>query len=335
MAKEKAPSVLNVQKTLNNKSLLPVYFLFGEDGFSLNKAVKDIEIFFAKMGVSDFDKESVSYKDRSLSEIIIAAQAFPFGSEKKLLIVKDFDLRSKTKDLAEYVKNPADFTTLVLIYDGAITKFDNELFGILFDKNFIFEARALKGQDLVNWLTGYAEENGKQLSYENAQYLISLIGDDRSLIEPQILKIFSYVGEAEEITFDAIKKLSSVTKEYTIFDLQNAIGEKDKKKSLEIAYNMLDTGKEFLYILTMLTKYFAGLAQINELEKDKIPPDAAARAVGTHRFYYPNYVKARKLYTDAQLANAVKALFNADLSVKTGSVDPKTLITVLIADLLK
>lgn len=335
MAKEKAPSVLNLQKTLNKKSLLPVYFLFGEDGFSLNKAVKDIEKFFAELGVSDFDKESISYRDRNLSDIIIAAQAFPFGSEKKLLIVKDFDLRSKTKDLAEYVRNPADFTTLVLVYDGAITKFDNELFSALFDKSFIFEARALKGQDLVNWLTAFSEENGKQLSYENAQYLISLIGDDRSLIEPQMLKILNYVGDAEEITFEAVKNISSVTKEYSIFDLQNAIGEKDKKRSLEIAYNMLDTGKEFLYILTMLTKYFAGLAQVNELEKDKISPEIAARAVGTHRFYYPNYVKARKLYTDEQLANAVRALFNADLSVKTGSVDSKTLMTVLIADLLK
>ncbi len=334
MAKEKAPSILNVQKTLNAKSLLPVYFLFGEDNYSLNKAVKDIEKFFAKLGVSDFDKESISYKDRNISDIIIAAQAFPFGSEKKLIIVKDFDLRSKGKELAGYVKDPAEFTTLVLVYDGTITKFDNELFTSLFEKNFIFEARPLKGQDLVNWLAGYAEENGKTISHENAQYLISLIGDDRSLIEPQVIKILNYVGDKEEISFEAIKNLSSTTKEYNIFDLQNAIGEKDKRKSLEIAYNMLDTGKEFLYILTMLTRYFAGLAQINELEKDKVSPDAAARAVGTHRFYYPNYVKARRLYTDDQLLKAVKALFNADLSVKTGSVDSKTLVTVLISDLL-
>jgi DNA polymerase III delta subunit len=83
----------------------------------------------------------------------------------------------------------------------------------------------------------------------------------------------------------------------------------------------------------MLTKYFSGLSRINEM-KEKIPDAQAARIVGTHPFYYKNYILARQKYSDKDLYRALNALLKTDIQQKTTSADPKSLFTILITEIL-
>ena len=116
--------------------------------------------------------------------------------------------------------------------------------------------------------------------------------------------------------------------------MQEALGRKDKPKSVKILYNLLEKGAEPTFIIAMLTKYFTGLSRINEM-KGKIDDNVAARIVGTHPFYYKNYKSARDKYSDRDLFRSINALLNADILLKTTSFDPKSLFTVLITDILK
>jgi DNA polymerase III delta subunit len=85
----------------------------------------------------------------------------------------------------------------------------------------------------------------------------------------------------------------------------------------------------------MLTRYFTGLAKITELKTMNIPVQEAARIVGTHHYYYPGYLKARTLYSDEKLVEVFRALLKADISVKTTTTDDKTIVTLLIAEILQ
>jgi DNA polymerase-3 subunit delta len=136
------------------------------------------------------------------------------------------------------------------------------------------------------------------------------------------------------IDFLTIKALSASLKENTIFDLQEALGRKDKEKSVTILYNLLEKGTDPSFIIAMLTKYFSGLSRVSEM-KGKIPDDVAARIVGTHPFYYKNYKTARDKFSDRDLFRSINAVLNADILLKTTSFDPKTLFTVLITDILQ
>jgi DNA polymerase-3 subunit delta len=154
------------------------------------------------------------------------------------------------------------------------------------------------------------------------------------MLEDQLEKICVFLNKEKEISLESIKQVSSELKQFNIFDLQNAIGLKDKAKALTVANNLLDNGAEPTFIITMLTRYFTGLAKITELQTKKTPVQEAARIVGTHHFYYPQYVKARNLFSDQKLVEVFRALLKADMSVKTTSADDKTIITLLIAEIL-
>jgi DNA polymerase III subunit delta len=337
MAKSRVnlPPISQAEISLKNGTLLPIYYLAGEDSFSIDKCLKLIEEKAKPFLTSEFDKEVFYGDDKSLSEILDAASAFPFGSEKKLLIFREFEKVKDKKNLTSYAASPSEFTILVLIHEGTISNGDSEPYKTLLKAGYIFEAKELKGAQLSSWLISYAEENGKILTRENAQLLVDISGEDRNLLEAQMEKIFTFLADKKEIDIEAIRNLSTALKEYTIFDLQNAIGKKNKSAAVKVANNLLEKGAEPTFIIFMLTKYFTALSRIRELQSKKIPDQTAARIVGTHPYYYKDYLNARKIYSDKNLLNAASALLKADLSVKTTSADSKTIILLLIAEILQ
>jgi DNA polymerase-3 subunit delta len=334
MAKSKAPSILEAVAEIKKRKFKPVYYFFGEDTYNLSFTLHTLEEAFKTLLLSEFDKEKIYSEDRAIIDILGLATSFPFGSEKKLIIVKEAEKIKDKKPLKGYAASPPEFTVLAFFHNGSITNLNSEPFKTLNENNFLFEAKELKGKNLIDWLISEAEEKEKKLSEENAHVLVDIVGENRNILEDQLEKISVFLNKGKEITIESIQQVSSELKQFNIFDLQNAIGLKEKAKSLTIANNLLDNGAEPTFIITMLTRYFISLSKITELKTKNVPDMEAARIVGTHHFYYPGYVKARTLYSDEKLVEVFRALLKADISVKTTSTENKTIITLLMAEIL-
>ncbi len=339
MAKNKVPlsSLSDAIKSLRQKKFLPIYLFSGEDEFGIEEALKIADETISPFIGSDFDKEVLYGDEQNANTIINNASAFPFASEKKLIIVKEFDKLKDKKQLSPYINSPADFSILILIQNGAIENFNTEPYKSLLQNKFIFDAKELKGKYLIEWLINTVNSNGKDITIENAQNLIDIVGENRDLVAAQLEKILNYIGNNKEITFESVKSMSSLLKEYSIFDLQNAIGKKNKKEALKVGFNLLEKATEsnkIILIIAMLTKYFTQIMRVKELAEINTTVEEGARIIGTHFFYYPDYIKASNLYREKGIYRAAQALLKADLAVKTTSLDDKTILTTLIAEIL-
>jgi DNA polymerase-3 subunit delta len=337
MAKSKAPAIQDIEKQLKQKKILPVYYLFGEDSYSVDVTFEAIEKAAQPFITSDFDKEVLYGENQSFTNIIGLASTFPFGSEKKLIIVKQAEKlkdKKEKKEIVSYFESPAEFTVLVFLHEGTITNPTSEPYKTLANQGYLFEAKELKGKSLIDWLISTVEKSGKTISYDNAQLLTDISGENRNTLESQLEKIFIYVGDNKDITIESIRGLSTSLKQYTIFDLQNAIGKKNKSAALKVVFNLLKNGMEPIQVIAMLNKYFTSLARLNELTTSNTNEFQVARIMGTHPFYLKDYYNARKMYSDRHLTAAFSALLKADLSIKTTSLDDYTLLSVLIAEII-
>ncbi len=329
MEKEKISSVSEIKKQLKQKKLLPIYFLFGEDEFALKETVDLITKYVSPLVTIEFDKQIFFGNSNTIDEVIGFSLAFPFGSEKKLAIVKEFEKIKEPERLLSYIQKPVDFTVLLLVYSETIKKFENELFKLLIQKGYIFEAKELRDEQLVSWLKDYCSEKGKTLSDENAVYFIELAGSDRNLIEMQINKIISFMKDEKVISYEIIKEQIISSREYSIFDLFNAIGNSDKSKAFTVANKILEQ-EEITMIIAMLNKYFSGIAQVPEMTKTNVPDQTAARVVGSHPYYYKDYKNAANKFTSKKLIKISRALLQSDIEVKTSSIDHKTILNILL-----
>jgi DNA polymerase-3 subunit delta len=332
-SKEHIPSILEAKMSFSKDKFLPVYFFFGNDSFSIDETVGALIKAINPHVGSDFDKETFYGDDINLPQMLSMASSFPFGAGRKFLLVKGFEKIKDKKSLTTYLNNPPEYTTITFVHNGVMQNPDSEPYKTLIKNGFMFEAKELKGESLTDWLVETARKKGKELSRENAHYLMEISGENRALLEDQLEKIFVYLGQNIEIDFTSIKMLSTALKEFTIFDLQEALGKKNKEQSVRILYNLLDHGVDPVFIVAMLTKYFTGLSRINEM-KEKMPDAQAARVVGTHQYYYKNYLAARQKYSDKDLFRALNALLKADIQQKTTSSDPKSLFTLFVTEVL-
>ena len=149
MAKKKlqAQNIYDIKNYLNKDNPLPIYYLYGKDSFAKNAVMKLIEDNYSHLITSEFDKEIISCrKGTKIEQITTAASSFSFGGEKRLLIIKDFNLIKVKKSFLNYVKSPSDFTILVIL-DNSEILYETELLRELVEKKYIFNAGGLKGSD--------------------------------------------------------------------------------------------------------------------------------------------------------------------------------------------
>jgi DNA polymerase III subunit delta len=337
MAKNKPniPSIFTIAETLKKEKFLPVYFLFGTDHFTIDTALHEIQKAVQPFISSDFDMETITAeKGSQITPVLDAAMAFPFGSGKKLIVLKNFERITDKKNLAPYLEDPPLFTILVIINSDDIADVSKEPFASLTKKNFIFEAKELKGHELAKWIVAEANKSGLSISSENALLLIDFVGEEKSLLEMHVQKFRDYLNDSNEVTPEVIEKLSSQMKTYSIFDLQDAIAKGDKSQSLKIMYNLLDTGTDLIYIVSMLNRFICTVAQSIELNKKKIPARQASKELGLSEYYYMKCSNSRLFHDHNRLLNSSRVIYKTDYSLKTTQTDPKILASILISEML-
>ena len=335
MAKIQIPSITEISKFLTKEKFLPIYFLCGEDQYTIDLALDAIEKAVTPFVLSDFDKEVISAeKNQSLTQVLDLAFSFPFGGGKKLFIVKNFEKFSDKKELVGFIKNPPEFTILVFTQAEKISDPSKDPYSSLLARRVLFEARIATGEELIDWVLKKSKQHGINFSRDLAQLLVDIVGEEKTLLEMQFQKLLNYLSDKEKVTTEDVVRLASPTKEYSIFNLQDAIGKGNKSKAVEVAYNLLDSGMEIVAIINMLSKFVLTVSQIMELMRSGINDNEAARLAGVSWGYYVNCKKASYMLDDERLLNASRALLNADVATKTSSADPKTVLLILVSEML-
>jgi len=332
MAEQFFQGISEIPKHCKLKKFSPVYLLMGEDSFSLNEAAETLEQAITPLLSSEFDKQIYFGSSSSLNEVIDFAQSFPFGDGKKFILVKEFEKMKEGKQstqLERYVKNPPEFSILVLLFNGTIKTSEKGFVKVLAERGYIFEAKLMKEASIVTWIMQFSALHKKKIAAVDAEFLLSRVGENRELLEMQLEKIISSLGEKNEITFKDIEANVAATKEYTIFNLQDAISAQKKEEAVKIALQLLEK-EGIILLLAMLNKYFTSLMQITEMLEQKLPEQMIARTVSTHPYYLKNFIAARKYFTDAKLAEISRVLFESDIAVKSTSADHKTILLILL-----
>ncbi len=328
-------SIYQLSENLRTDKLQNVYCLAGEDLFELELGRKKIENAVMPLVESDFDKEVIdANKQTEVYQITDLASAFPFGSGKKLIIVKNFEEVKNKKQISQFVSDPPEFLILVLVNAGKVNG-KVEPWKTLESKGQLFEAKNPRKHEWANWVINRAEQFKLKISRENAQLLVETVGEDKSLIDMQLRKIADFTGANAEITTEILDRLASSTKEFSIFDLLNSLSVGDKPTALKIGFNILDNGKDLSFIIPMLSKYIMTIAQSFELERAGVQEREAAGKLGVSPYYYINCKNAKFFNSDKRLFTAARALADADLTLKTSNAEPKSIFSILISEMLK
>ena len=131
------------------------------------------------------------------------------------------------------------------------------------------------------------------------------------------------MGTGKSITLEAVREIASDTRADTVFDLANALGEKNLGIALRKLQTVLRDGQAPLFVLNMLTRHFRQLWQLRELMARKVPKPELGRAIGLRSDYFlPGLMKQAANFTLVEFRGTFTRLYETDYALKSSRLKP-------------
>lgn len=303
-----------IMTQLRNRQFAPVYLLMGAEPFFIDEISKYIENNVMDEADRDFNQQVFYGKDSTPDEVVASAKQFPFGSDYRVVILKEAKTLQNFDQLIPYFRQPQQSTILVVCYKYGTVK-ATQLKNC--DKAMVtFTSEAVKDYQVAAWAQSQATKHHFTLNNQAANIISEHIGNDLSRINNEFEKLKIFLPEGAEITPEIVEKHIGISKEYNIFELQNALGERNVQKAMAICLNFAQNVKENPIVKTvaMLFPFYNKLLAYNLLA-DKSKENVAAIFGGNAYIANKNAAYALK-YSQAQLRNIISLLREYDVKAK-------------------
>lgn len=342
-----------------------VYLLYGQESYLLDNAKellkKKVVTAFPELNYNTLDGEALT-----VEQLQNACDTFPFGSEKKLVVVRqpaflvkankkgeeeednDLELESKTakdsgelKGYLELLKELPDTCCLLLLYYGNLGKAKKVKDAVTKDGSE-FEFKRIDKDDLSKWVINSFSRFNKKIGFKEMDYFIVLSGyldknSEKNLynLENEINKISAFAGRKEDITIEHIDAVMPKSLENDIFKLINSSADKRVSESLSVLSDLLMQGEEVFAILAMITKQIRTMTAVVELNQKGLDAKAAASKLKVHEFYAKNCLNHGKKIGMQGLIKGLSNCVSTESNVKSGKMDKRLAIEILIINMFQ
>ncbi|AXJ00948.1 DNA polymerase III, delta subunit [Cyclonatronum proteinivorum] len=340
---------------LDSGTFKPVYFLCGDEPFFIDRIQEKIDSLIPEHS-RVFDYEILYGATHDPADILSTAKSYPIGGERRFVFVRDFMQCTEKKVLKDntsvkpqaglelflpYFENPLESTVLVLI--DTQKPAGNTRFGKALSKSpncELFVSSAPTEKEILDWIELWAkQEYKKKIEPDAIIALYQLVGNKLHELSKELEKVCGFAGKRERITRLDVKSVVKNTKEYTAFDLTNALSARDAKRTLYIAERLLqdadkDTGEIFGMISLIYGNFTILWSILRYSAKGESHADIAARLnVNRYRFNY--LVKDASNYRASEMPLIFEAILDADRAVKGYSkLDAKAVFILMLKRIL-
>ena len=131
-----------------------------------------------------------------------------------------------------------------------------------------------------------------------------------------------YLGDRIQAEEKDILACSSRLKIESLFDLTDALGNKNIVKSLNLLASLLEQGQNEIALVSLLARHLRILLKVQQGQKENLSSSQLAKKTGLHPYFLKNYLKQVALWTKPQLENTLQSLFLTDKALKSSPLSP-------------
>ncbi|MBI4546335.1 MAG: DNA polymerase III subunit delta [Ignavibacteriae bacterium] len=335
MAKQRSNSLRleDIERSFREKKFSPLYLFYGEEDFLVEETLSTLIEEALGPTTQSFNLDIVYGSDVDGKDVVSLASAFPMLGDRRVVVVKEFDKLPNKDTLLPFIEKPLASTLLVVI--SSKPDFRQTIFKSLEKNGTVTEFRSLYDNEVPGWIRKRFEKFGKKATVEACQFIQGYVGKSLREIQNEVDKLIIYVDDKETIDEDDVTRVVGMSRQFNIFELSKAVGEKDLSRSLEILEHMMRVGESPLLIIIMLTRYFQKLWMLQEMNGKTASQNQLAAGIGVSPFFLREYLDASGKYPALQIEQCFQALTKADETLKSTSTDPNLVMTLLVYQLIR
>lgn len=320
------------EKELRKDKRLPVYVLTSTDAFMLSEAIQKLRN-LCLTAAPDFNRNDFRAGSCKPAEVLAAASSMPMMAPLRWVHLCDIH-RLKAKDQAPYLtylKNPSPTTVLCL--SGA--KLDSRTkFGKALSKaKVVFALTPPKPNQMVGWLRTRARVHGYDLENDAADLLADMVAGELGVLDNTLHQVACYAGTQTPITLEHVEACVASTRVRSIFELTDAIGQRNLARASSLVRNALDGGDDGLRVLAMVSRQLRQLLQIRQYMDLGNPPQEITRALKLSPYIANTLIEQAKRYTLSELCHAMTCAAEADVRLKSSRLSHGVILDRLLVDM--
>lgn len=314
---------MSVTKILNDwkkKSFKPVYWFEGEEDFYIDQLVDAAEHTILSEAESGFNLSVFYGKDAAWSDVVNACMRYPMFSDRQVVILKEAQQMKDIDKLEGYINNPLSSTIFVVGHKEKKVDGRSKLAKLLKEKGEVLSTKKMYDNELPAWTQDFIENKGYQPTQKAVHLLVDHIGNDLSRIANEVDKVMLNLGNRKTITDDDIENFVGISKEYNVFELQNAVGKKNLAKALQIVQYFESNPKAapIQLVLPSLYSYFSKVFMLFGAQGDD---KAVAAQTGINAWFMKDYKATASAYGFEGVQSALLLMHHYNLrSVGVGDV---------------
>ena len=322
---------------IHKKNFAPIYFLTGEEPYFIDMISDTIENEALDEADRAFNQIVLYGRDVDVETIANHARSFPMMGDRMVVIVKEAQDVKDLEKFEAYLDTIPETTLLVFVYK--YKKFDKRktLAKKIDKKGVWFESKKLYENNIPGWIQNYLKAEGYAITPKATQMLADFLGTDLHKIANELKKLTIALPKNKSIDDADVERNIGISKDYNVFELQNAIGSRDVLKANRIVNYFGDNGKDNPLLVTAITLYgyFTKLIKLH-CTQDKSQGNLAS-VLGVSPFFVKDYLAASRNYPPATCIRCISILREFDMKSKgygSGEVNEKDLYREMIFKLM-
>ena len=313
-------------------------FIYGQDNFRSREKLNEIVERFKKDGKNDLNLEIFYGEELEFNSFKSAFTTLSFFSSKRLIIVKNLLTKGSAKLLEEFNEFSSKLDSkdaIVIFWEEKDPDKRTKLFKFLKKTGKCQEFKLLENYQITDWIKKELEKNFEKIAAKTGSCLISpeaqkkiaaFVGSNLWQMKNEINKLSFYkLGRIESDDIDTLVA-SSITS--NVFDIVDALGNKNQKIALNILHSQLEIGEQAIYLFTMIVYQFRNLIKVKSVETGS--PQKISKETGLHPYVAQKTIAQTKKFSLIELKENYQELLNLDLMIKTGKIEPVAALDLLV-----
>jgi len=347
------------------------YIFHGEDELARSDLVADFKSKVGDETTRDLNVTVLDGRTVTLAELILNADAVPFLSDKRLVVVEGLltwlasSKRSKEggegepsgaakefiKGLLDYMSNVPESTRLIFVEPRSLPLTNPVLkLALETDKRTVKELRLPPKESMAGWVQKRARLHGGEFTSQAATALVTAVGydprpsdRDRSpeqgnklrQMDQEIQKLLAYVNWSRPVKPEDVRLLVADAQQGDLFGMIDALTEGNGKKAIVELHRLIDRGKSPLELFGMIVRQFRLMIAVKELAERGQSSAGIARQLELHPYVAEKTGRQAQAFSMEQLERVYHRLQETDVQIKTGQIEDVAALDLLVAGLTR
>lgn len=311
----------------------PLLFLYGEEQFLLERALKRLLDRAIPLDARDFNLTIFPPKEFSAAKLLDTVRTYPIFFMRRVVIVKGAHqiVAAELEGLQSYLKQPLPET--LLIFTGEKIDARRKFFTDFKKFGELVEFKKLYDNQLPVAIRDMSRQNNLTLTDGALTLFCRRVGTNLQEVQTELVKLSLYLGDKTLADIADVEAVVTGNRQETVFALNDAIGDRQPAQAVELVGRILDEGVAALLVLNMVTRHMRNLCKVGEMVAQKRSKSEIAKTAGVNPYFLDGLIRQSRNFTGLQLRQAFEILLATDIALKSAAAHPAAMLEGLVLTL--